>query len=41
VVTKTTIDFFARYLKGSAEGLVRLRQDGTVTGTASLHEAEK
>lgn len=41
VVAKTTIDFFDRYLKQSAGGLARLRQDGVVSGIATLQEATK
>ena len=38
VVTSATVDFFNYYLKGSAQGLVGLRRDGNVAGTASLQE---
>lgn len=41
VVVRTTIDFLDRYLKGRADGLFRLRRDGTQAGVASLEAIEK
>ncbi len=36
--TRTTLDFFDRYLKGDREGLARLRRDADVAGVATLLE---
>ncbi|MDQ6726314.1 MAG: hypothetical protein M3066_09165 [Actinomycetota bacterium] len=41
VVIRTTVDFFDRYLKGRADGLTRLRSDGTQPGVASLEAVER
>ncbi len=36
--TRTTLDFFDRYLKGERDGLARLRRDADVAGVAELQE---
>jgi fermentation-respiration switch protein FrsA (DUF1100 family) len=41
VVLRATVDFLDRYLKGSADGLDRLRKDADVPGVATLQAVER